>query len=114
MSKAKICRMPADFSPLAMLEPASPKPTKPMVRSGFMMTRKRELFEFVDVADAKFRKFRAKTIKVHAQLARLQSLARLELLGEPVFGKLRHFSGILSLNDDYAVGVGDDDVSSAN
>src|SRR5262245_48434401 len=93
MSKAKTCRSPADFRPFAMLEPASPKPTKPTVISFVTIQHSYFLFQLIDVADTEFDKFRAEPVKIDSELTCFQALPRLLLFGKPFTGKPRDFGG---------------------
>src|SRR6516165_7206823 len=76
ISNAKIRVSPADFRPLAMCEPASPKPTNPTLISFF-----------IDVAHTEFSKFGPKTVEIHTQFAGFQSLACLLFFREAFAGK---------------------------
>src|SRR6516165_4206348 len=101
MSNAKIRVSPADFRPLAICEPASPKPTNPTLIS----------VKFIDVAHTEFGKFGAKPVKIHTQFAGFQSFACLLLLREAFAGKTSDFSGCFAFHHNNAVGIGNDDIA---
>src|SRR5262245_59765138 len=102
ISKAKIRMSPADFSPLAMFEPASPNPTKPTAMS---------LFQFVDISHTEFGKLGAKTVEIQPQFAGLQALAGLLLFTKSFAGEPGNLCGGFPFHYDHAIGICDDHVA---